>query len=106
MDHPSAAGQSRELVLGVPALTANEAIEQISDYFGKRIWFRIPLSAGLTELIINTFNIQMAEWDRFCISYRHFTHQNVITPDRFGKETYCPTVADLFRVSGVAGKKK
>ncbi|MEO1593583.1 MAG: NAD(P)-dependent oxidoreductase, partial [Cyanobacteria bacterium J06632_22] len=106
VDHPPGADDPTDYVLGVPALTANEAIEQVSDYFGERIWFRIPLSAGLADVIINTFNIQMAEWDRFCISYRHFTHQNVVTPDRFGQETYCPTIADLFRLSGVAGKQE
>ncbi|MEO0539284.1 MAG: NAD(P)-dependent oxidoreductase [Cyanobacteria bacterium P01_A01_bin.105] len=104
VEQPPQAGDPRELVLGIPALTVNQALEQISDYFGERIWFRIPLSLGLADLIINTFNIQMAEWDRFCLDYRHFTHQTVLTPATFGQDTYCPTIADLFRVSGVAGK--
>ncbi|MEL6137011.1 MAG: NAD(P)-dependent oxidoreductase [Cyanobacteria bacterium J06628_6] len=105
VDHPPQPGESRELVLGTPALTVNEAVAQISDYFGQRIWFRIPLSAGLADAIINTFNIKMAEWDRFCLTYRHFTHKDVVTPDQFGKDTYCPTVADLLRVSGIEGKQ-
>lgn len=101
MEHPSAAGDRRRVIIGNPALTVNEAIGQIARYLGLRPLPWIPLSWWLTNRIIDGFNIRMAEWDRFCLRYRHFTYQNPIHPQRLGLEPYCPTVTDLMRVSGI-----
>lgn len=101
VDHPPAPGASRELVLGSPAITANQAVEEICAYLGKPIYFRIPLSLWLANILIDAFQIQMAAWDRFCLEYRHFTHRDPISPATFGGVPYCATVSDLLKVSGI-----
>ncbi|HEY9622862.1 MAG TPA: NAD(P)-dependent oxidoreductase [Crinalium sp.] len=101
LEHPPEPGEPRELVLGNPRVTVNQAIEEICRYLHKRIYFRIPLSTQLAELFIALFRIQMAAWDRFCLSYRHFSYLNSVHPATYGLTPYCPTISDLLRVSGV-----
>ncbi|WP_052049473.1 NAD-dependent epimerase/dehydratase family protein [Leptolyngbya sp. KIOST-1] len=103
--HPSANGY-REYVLGNPPLTVNQAVEQICDYFGQRIWFRIPLSLWLADVLIKIFRVQMAPWDYFCLRYRHFIYAGAVSPATFALEPYCTTLADLMRVHGIHGVKK
>ena len=101
VDHPPSPGDSREIVIGNPAKTANEVVADISQYLGKRRYFTIPLSLSLANAIIKIFNIRMADWDRFCMRYRHFTYQNPVTPSHFGLKDHYPTVADVIRSAGV-----
>ena len=103
VEHPSAAGY-REYVLGNPPLTVNQAVEQLSDYFGQRILFRIPLSMWLADVLIKIFRVQMAPWDYFCLRYRHFVYAGAISPASFGMAPYCSTLADLMRVHGIVGR--
>ncbi len=102
VDHPDSE-RPEWLVLGNSALTVNQCVEQLCAYLGKRIYFRINLSRWLADLIIKLFKIQMADWDRFCLTYRHFTHQAPVSPASFGLPNYCDTFADVLRVSGVPG---
>ncbi len=102
VDHPPGPNDSRELVIGNPAKTANEVVTDISRYLGKRRYFSIPLSLSLANAIIKIFNIRMADWDRFCMRYRHFTYENPVTPSYFGLKDHYPTVADVIRSAGVA----
>lgn len=105
IDHPPENDQPRRLVLGQPQLTANQAVEQVCAYLGKKISFRIPISLALANLIIVLFRIQMAAWDRFCMNYRHFTYENFINPDSFGLPNYCATMSDVLKISGVERAK-
>ena len=89
--------QTRELVLGSPRISANQLIETLCQYFGKRIYFRIPLSLTLANILIVIFRIEMAKWDKFCLQYRHFSHQTPINPQTFGLKAYCPTLMDVFQ---------
>ncbi|MBH8563251.1 NAD(P)-dependent oxidoreductase [Nostoc sp. CENA67] len=104
IDHPPKGNASRSLVLGQKEITANQAVEQVCAYLNKKIYFRIPLSLGLANLIIAIFRIQMAAWDRFCMNYRHFTYENVINPDSFGLPNYCVTMSDVLKISGVKAR--
>jgi nucleoside-diphosphate-sugar epimerase len=101
VDQPPELDDPHEFVLGNAALTADEAVEQVCDYLNKRILFRIPLSIHWANFFIKVFRVQMAEWDRFCISYRHFTYAHPVSPESFGLVGYCPTVRRLLRVSGI-----
>lgn len=94
----------RLFVIGNEPLTANQAIGEICRYFGKKIYFQIPVSLGLANILIAVFRIQMAAWDRFCLNYRHFTHKKYVNPASFGLTPYCRNLADLFRVSGLKSK--
>lgn len=104
IDNPPQAEEPRKYVLGQEKITANEAIEEICEYFGKPIYFRIPLSSSLADLIIKTFKIQMAAWDRFCMKYRHFTYEEIVNPATFNLSNYCTTISDVLKTSGVEKK--
>lgn len=101
IDNPPELDDPHEFILGNPALTVNQTVEIICKYLKKRIYFRIPLSLRLANILIRLFRIQMAPWDRFCMEYRHFTYESPINPDSFGLSGYCPTLRDLLKVSGI-----
>ena len=89
------------LVLGNPEITVDQAIAKISNYFGKKVYFRFPLYIWLANIFIKIFRIQMDSWSRFSLDYRHFTYTNPVNPASFGLKNYCSTVEELMKVSGV-----
>jgi nucleoside-diphosphate-sugar epimerase len=89
------------LVLGNPAISVDQAIAEITDYFNKKVYLRIPLYIWLTNIFIKIFRIQMDSWSRFSLEYRHFTYANPVTPASFGQQNYCSTVKELMKASGV-----
>ena len=101
INHPDTQVSER-LVLGNQELSVNQCIEAMCAHLNKRIYFRLNLSFWLANLIITLFQIQMAPWDRFCMNYRYFSYQNPVNPSSFGLATYCPTISDLLRVSGIS----
>jgi nucleoside-diphosphate-sugar epimerase len=105
VEHPPKQDEPRYFVLGQAQITANQLIEEVCAYLGKKIYFRIPLSLSLANLIIFLFRIQMAAWDRFCMNYRHFTYQTVINPTCFGLPNHCATISDVLRISGVESRQ-
>ena len=104
VEHPATSDEPRHFVLGNSPVTANQAVEQACAYLNKTIFFRITLSLGLANFFIWLFRIQLAAWDRFCISYRHFTYQNFVNPETIGLPSYCGTIADMLKTSGIPGK--
>ncbi len=98
IDHPH---DARQLILGNQRVTVNQCIEEFCAYLNKKIYFRLELSPWLANLIIRGFRIQMAAWDRFCLNYRHFSYSDPVSPATFGLPTYCPTLADILRVTGI-----
>lgn len=104
IDNPPKANQSRQLVLGQKRITADEAIESACEYLHKKIYFRIPITLGLANILIPLFRIQMADWDRFCLTYRHFSYQNPVNPESLGLPNYCATFSDVLQVHGVPNK--
>ncbi|NET74307.1 MAG: NAD(P)-dependent oxidoreductase [Sphaerospermopsis sp. SIO1G2] len=105
IDYPPQTGDPRRFVLGQTGLTVDQAIEQVCAFLGKKIYFRIPLSLGLANVIITLFRIQMAAWDRFCMNYRHFTYSNAINPNSFDLPNYCANMSDVLKISGVENNK-
>ncbi|MGB7415361.1 MAG: NAD(P)-dependent oxidoreductase [Thermosynechococcaceae cyanobacterium] len=97
VQHPKAA-PSDQLVLGNRSMTTNEFIEAICEVCDKKSFFKIDLSPTLTNIIIKLFNIQMADWDRFCLDYRHFSYPNPISPETFGYSSYCSTLKKLLQI--------
>jgi nucleoside-diphosphate-sugar epimerase len=67
----------KKIVLGNEAITVNNAISQFCHYFGKKVYFGIPLYTWLTNFLIKVFRIQMDSWSYFSLNYRHFTYQNI-----------------------------
>jgi len=91
----------REFVLGSDPLTVDQAMENICDYLDRRIFFRIPLSLWLANIFIKVFYIRMADWDRFCLSYRHFTYEDYFNPAKLGMTNHCNNLADALKLAGV-----
>lgn len=96
----------RKLVLGNAPLTVDEAIKEMGDYFNQRIYFQIPLPQWLANIFIKVFNVQMAEWDYFCLNYRHFTYKKYVNTATFNLEYFVPSLSKLLEVSGVERKQK
>ena len=105
VQYPEAAPSDR-LVLGNRSMTVNDFIEAVGEVCdGRRLVrdhrkspVKINLSSGLTNLVVKLFNIQMADWDRFCLDYRHFSYPNPINPTFFGLVSYCPTLKVLLQM--------
>jgi len=100
---------AHHLVLGNPVIKIDDAVEEICRFLNKKIYFRIPLSVALADTLIGILRligvkIEMAAWDQFCMRYRHFCYQNPVSPTTFGLTTYCPTLSDLLKISGVSPK--
>ncbi|MGB5715438.1 MAG: NAD(P)-dependent oxidoreductase [Waterburya sp.] len=89
------------LVLGNPAISVDRAIVEITNYFNKKVYLRIPLYIWLTNIFIKIFRIQMDPWSRFSLDYRHFIYNNPVTPASFGMRNHCSTVKELMKASGV-----
>jgi nucleoside-diphosphate-sugar epimerase len=102
IDHPPQLGDPRQIIIGNPLITVDDAVQQIGDYLRIPVFFRVPLSLWWADRIIDRFNIRMAEWDRFCLTYRHFAYDRPTHPLSLGLDPYCPTIADLMRLSGIA----
>lgn len=105
VDNPHITLSEKTIVLGNRRTTVNEAIAEICNYLHKNIYFQIPLSMSLTNILIKTFNLKMQDWDRFALEYRHFTHEKTFTPATFGLTNYCSTLEEALRLRGIFPRK-
>jgi nucleoside-diphosphate-sugar epimerase len=101
-----APGNLRKMILGNQSTTANAALDEACQYFNQRRVFTVPIRVWLAEFLIRIFRIQVGPWDRFCIRYRHFVHQNPVNPATFGLPIYGATFSDLLKLSGMMPKKR
>ena len=106
VEHTADENEPRDMVLGNEKITVNQAIEETCDYLNQKIYFRIPLSLWLADLFIFLFRIQMGDWERFSLHYLHFTYQNAVSPATFGLPTYCATLYDVLKISGIPRRRR
>ena len=99
--HNSSSNEINKIVLGNAAITVDRAVTEICAYLNKKIYFRIPLSIWLANFFIKVFHIQMDNWSRFSLDYRHFTYQNPVNPANFNLETYCPNLTEAMKIAGL-----
>lgn len=78
--------EERDLVLGVPAVSVNEAITTLCYFFRKRIYFQIPIPVQPLLWLAPLLRIQLSSWDRHCLNDLHFTHR-VTRPEDFGQSS-------------------
>ena len=104
INNPPKAEELRQLVLGQKRITADGAIEEACNYLNKKIYFRIPITLALANILIPLFRIQMAAWDRFCLTYRHFSYENPVNPKSLGLPNYCANFSDVLQIHGVPRK--
>jgi nucleoside-diphosphate-sugar epimerase len=96
--------QPRRIVLGNPALTANEFIEQFSRYLGFRMPFSVEVKERLAEVLIKIFRIQLSPWDRYCMHHRDLSYRTVFNPADFGLPVHCPDIAAALSGIGIKGR--
>ena len=95
-------GAVRRLVLAQPAVTINETVARLGRWRGKRPTpFAIRLRPWLLEGLIKLLRIQVNPWDRFSIAYRHFVHDTISPPERFGLVSLAPTLDALFETAAL-----
>ncbi len=97
-----AQGPLRRLVLGQPAVTVNETVRQLGRWRGTWIPpFGLDLRGWLVEGLIKLLRIEMTAWDRFSIRQRHFVHQPISPPERFGEVSHAPSLEAVFADAGL-----
>lgn len=97
VNHPPNSSHAEQVVLGNEAITLNQVVEEVCQFYHKKIYFRFNLSQGLANILIKLFRIQMADWDRFCLDYRHFTYQNPAHPSIFNIQPSYPSLTDILK---------
>jgi len=95
-------GPVRRLVLGQAPITVNQTVRSLCRW--RRQWWP-PVGIGLTgwlvEGLIKLLRIEVNAWDRFSIRQRHFIHEPVSPPERFGLVSVAPTLDAVLETAGV-----
>jgi nucleoside-diphosphate-sugar epimerase len=95
-------GPVRRLVLGQAPISVNRAVATLVRW--RRGWMPplgVDLQGWLIEGLIKLLRIQMNDWDRFSIRQRHFVHEPVSPPERFGLSSFAPTLDAVLETGGV-----
>ena len=95
-------GAVRRLVLGQPAVTVNETVKRLCRW--RRGWYPpigLDLRGWLIEGLIKLLRIEVNAWDRFSIRQRHFVHDPISPPERFGLVSHAPTLEAVFEDAGL-----
>jgi hypothetical protein len=89
-------------VLGQPAIRVNATVTQLCRW--RRSWsppLGLDLQGWLIEALIKLLRIEVNAWDRFSIRQRHFVHEPVSPPERFGLVSHAPNLAAVFEAAGL-----
>jgi nucleoside-diphosphate-sugar epimerase len=95
-------GPVRRLVLGQAPLTVNDAVATLCRWRG--VWHPpvgLDLQGWLIEGLIRLLRLEVNAWDRFSIRQRHFVHQPVSPPERFGLKSLAPTLERVLETAAV-----
>jgi nucleoside-diphosphate-sugar epimerase len=95
-------GAVRRLVLGQPLVSVNNTVQRLCRW--RRSWYPpmgVDLQGWLIEGLIKLLRIEVNAWDRFSIRQRHFVHQPVSPPERFGLVSHAPTLEAVFEDAGL-----
>jgi nucleoside-diphosphate-sugar epimerase len=95
-------GAVRRLVLGQPAVTVNQTVQRLCRW--RRSWYPpigVDLQGWLIEGLIKLLRIEVNAWDRFSIRQRHFVHEPISPPERFGLVSHAPTLEAVFEDAGL-----
>ena len=95
-------GKVRRLVLGQPAVTVNDTVKRLCRW--RRSWWPpvgLDLRGWLIEGLIKLLRIEVNAWDRFSIRQRHFVHEPISPPERFGMVSHAPSLEAVFEDAGL-----
>ncbi len=95
-------GAVRRLVLGQPVVTVNDTVRRLARWRHSGLPpFGVDLQGWLIEGLIKLLRIEVNAWDRFSIRQRHFVHEPVSPPERFGLVSHAPTLEAVFEDAGL-----
>jgi nucleoside-diphosphate-sugar epimerase len=95
-------GAVRRLVLGQAPISINRTVATLVRW--RRGWLPpvgLDLRGWLIEGLIKLLRIEVNAWDRFSIRQRHFVHEPVSPPERFGLSSYAPSLEAVLEQAGV-----
>ena len=94
-------GAVRRLVLGQPSVSINGTVASLCRWRGLGRPPGIPLWGWLIEALVRVLPIEINAWDRFSIQQRHFVHQPVSPPERFGMQSHAASLEAIFDDAGL-----
>ena len=94
-------GAVRRIVMGQQAISVNEAVACLCRWRGLRSTPGVPLWPWLIETLIRVLPIEVNAWDRFSIRQRHFIHEPVTQPERFGGTSHAADLESVLLDSGL-----
>ncbi|WP_416238072.1 NAD-dependent epimerase/dehydratase family protein [Synechococcus sp. CCY9201] len=95
-------GVVRRLVLGQAPIQINDTVRILCRW--RRCWWPsigVDLQGWLIEALIRLLRIEVNAWDRFSIRQRHFVHEPVSPPERFGRVSLAPTLEAVLETAAV-----
>jgi nucleoside-diphosphate-sugar epimerase len=95
-------GPVRRLVLGQQRITLNQTLRRLSRW--RHGWtppLGLPLCGWLIDALIGLLRLEITPWDLFSIQQRHFVHEPVSPPERFGLVSHAPTLEAVLESAGV-----
>jgi hypothetical protein len=87
--------------MGQPWISVNDAVATLCRWRGVSRTPGIPLWSWLIEGLIKILPIEINAWDRFSIHQRHFVHDPVTQPERFGGRSHAPDLETVLMNSGL-----
>ncbi len=94
-------GAVRRVVMGQAAISVNDAVATLCRWRGLRRTPGLPLWGWLIETLIKILPIEVNAWDRFSIKQRHFIHDPISPPERFGGNSHAATLERVLADSGL-----
>ncbi|MDI6731324.1 MAG: NAD(P)-dependent oxidoreductase [Candidatus Margulisbacteria bacterium] len=83
--------KQKEYVLGNSLITADQFIDQMCQYYKRKIYFKVPVPIDLLKKIAPCLGFKLSDWDRYCLDKKHFEYRTV-NPSFFGLKSQDPSV--------------
>jgi nucleoside-diphosphate-sugar epimerase len=99
-------GRVRRLVLGQPALTVNDTVRRLARW--RHSWIPplgIAITPWLVDVLIRLLRLEVTAWDRFSIQQRHFVHEPISPPERFGLVSHAANLEAVFEDAGLPRRR-
>ncbi len=94
-------GALRRLVLAQPYVSIDQVLSALMKWRGMKRVPRFPLWGWLVKVLVKILPIQLTNWDHFSIKQRHFTHDPVSPPERFGGISHARTIEEVLIKAGL-----
>jgi nucleoside-diphosphate-sugar epimerase len=90
--------KERALVLGNAPTTARQLLREICAFYRLRVYYQIPISARLIQLLAFLLRRQLHPWDLYSFNRRHFVYQAVNAPS-FGLSSDLQTIGQILELA-------